>query len=127
MVYISTDYVFDGTNPPYREDATTGPLNKYGVLKRQGEVATLEADPNHGVLRIPILYGPVEYLAESAVTVLFEKLKKLQESEGDERMTVSDYEIRRPSHVNDIATICQKLVEQKLKVTFFLMEKVFND
>ena len=58
MIYISTDYVFDGTNPPYSEDATTGPL---GVLKRQGEVATLEADPNHSVLRIPILYGPVGY------------------------------------------------------------------
>ena len=30
MLYISTDYVFDGTQPPYKVDATPNPLNTYG-------------------------------------------------------------------------------------------------
>ena len=30
------------------------------------------------VLRIPVLYGDVEYLEESAVTVLFKNLKDVQ-------------------------------------------------
>lgn len=43
MVYISTDYVFDGTKPPYSETDITNPLNTYGKTKLQGEQVTLEA------------------------------------------------------------------------------------
>jgi dTDP-4-dehydrorhamnose reductase len=35
--YVSTDYVFDGTNPPYKEEDQTHPLNLYGKLKLEGE------------------------------------------------------------------------------------------
>jgi len=40
FVYISTDYVFDGTNPPYKSDAQTNPLSKYGKTKLKGEEVT---------------------------------------------------------------------------------------
>ena len=116
MMYISTDYVFDGSSPPYGEDDQTSPINTYGELKLDGETRTLSANPNHLVLRIPILYGPVEYLAESAVTVLFEKLKKQQSENAETNLEVSDYEIRRPAHVDDIAAICCQLVAAKHKV-----------
>ncbi len=43
MIYISTDYIFDGTKPPYTETDTPNPLNKYGKTKLQGEEVTLEA------------------------------------------------------------------------------------
>jgi dTDP-4-dehydrorhamnose reductase len=51
LVFFSTDYVFDGANGPYREDAAPAPLNVYGRSKLAGErlVATL---PRHAVLRI---------------------------------------------------------------------------
>lgn len=59
------------------------------------------------MLRIPILYGPVEYLNESAVTCLFTLLLDGKSS------LVSDYEIRYPSHVDDIALLCLQLIELK--------------
>lgn len=68
FLYISTDYVFDGCSPPYKPNDKPNPLNKYGQSKLDGENVTLEFLPNCGVLRVPILYGPVEYLHESAVT-----------------------------------------------------------
>lgn len=37
LVYISTDYVFDGLRGMYREDETTNPVNYYGYSKLQGE------------------------------------------------------------------------------------------
>jgi dTDP-4-dehydrorhamnose reductase len=37
FVYISTDYVFDGKNPPYKEKDEPNPLNLYGRLKLEGE------------------------------------------------------------------------------------------
>lgn len=46
MIYISTDYVFDGTKPPYSESDIPNPLNMYGKTKLQGEQVTLEANPS---------------------------------------------------------------------------------
>ncbi len=37
FVFISTDYVFDGKNPPYKEDDGVNPLNRYGELKLEAE------------------------------------------------------------------------------------------
>lgn len=41
MLYISTDYVFDGKSPPYAVDAVPNPLNLYGKTKLCGEEVTL--------------------------------------------------------------------------------------
>ena len=43
MLYISTDYVFDGTKPPYSAEDEPNPLNSYGQTKLDGEKVTLEA------------------------------------------------------------------------------------
>lgn len=68
MLYISTDYVFDGSSPPYKPLDETNPLNKYGKSKLAGEQVMQVYHPDGGILRVPILYGNVEYLKESAVT-----------------------------------------------------------
>ena len=40
LVYISTDYVFDGTkNEPYKPDDRPNPINNYGATKYEGEEA----------------------------------------------------------------------------------------
>ena len=43
FIYISTDYVFDGKNPPYKINDKTNPLNKYGFSKLSGETVTIAA------------------------------------------------------------------------------------
>ncbi|WP_282073111.1 SDR family oxidoreductase, partial [Janibacter hoylei] len=42
LVYISTDYVFDGSAPPYTTDDTPNPVNFYGRSKLAGEEAVLQ-------------------------------------------------------------------------------------
>jgi len=37
FIYISTDFVFDGTNPPYTEKSVPNPLSVYGASKYAGE------------------------------------------------------------------------------------------
>lgn len=44
VLYISTDYVFDGTKAPYQVDDKPNPLNKYGMMKYQGELAVMKAN-----------------------------------------------------------------------------------
>ena len=55
LIYISTDYVFDGTSPPYQVDDQPSPLNFYGESKLAGEQAIRQAYPQAIILRVPIL------------------------------------------------------------------------
>ena len=54
--YLMSDYVFDGTSPPYTPSSHTNPLQLYGRTKRDGEVAVLAVDSAKViVLRVPVL------------------------------------------------------------------------
>lgn len=57
LVYLSTDYVFDGTDGPYLEDAPLKPLSVYGEHKLEAEQAVLRDAPRPLVLRVTNVYG----------------------------------------------------------------------
>lgn len=58
LVYVSTDFVFDGQGTrPYREDDPVAPLSVYGQSKLAGERAVLEY-PGFAVARTSWLFGP---------------------------------------------------------------------
>ncbi|HWR12135.1 MAG TPA: SDR family oxidoreductase [Rectinemataceae bacterium] len=139
LLYISTDYVFDGSNPPYFPDSPVNPLNEYGKLKLEGEarVAAAMAEKAQGaaadtgsgaaagsgdgtgamtrvaakaaILRIPILYGPVEKLEESPVTELAALLKK------GEPCAVDDWASRYPLHVDDAAAGIETIMDAAMR------------
>ncbi|ORY95686.1 hypothetical protein BCR43DRAFT_515791 [Syncephalastrum racemosum] len=106
LIYISTDYVFDGTNPPYEVSDTPHPLNFYGESKLRGEEAVLAYPEQSLVLRVPILYGPTEYDGESAVNVLLGAVKNQGKS-----VQMDDFAQRYPTHVQDVARVLKDLAE----------------
>ncbi len=57
LVYISTDYVFDGKDGPYTEDAPVNPVSVYGKHKLLAEQLVLREIPDALVLRITNVYG----------------------------------------------------------------------
>ena len=58
VLYVSTDYVFDGTKgSPYVETDQTAPLSVYGRSKLAGEEATVTANSRSFVVRSSGLFG----------------------------------------------------------------------
>jgi len=54
MIYISTDFVFDGKNPPFDEESKPHPVGYYGQSKYEGE---LVIDNRAMIVRITYPYG----------------------------------------------------------------------
>ncbi|HSK50713.1 MAG TPA: dTDP-4-dehydrorhamnose reductase [Solirubrobacterales bacterium] len=58
VVYVSTDYVFDGAKgEPYVESDQPAPLSAYGRTKLAGEEATAAANKRHFIVRSAGIFG----------------------------------------------------------------------
>lgn len=57
FTFISTDYVFDGTSPPYKESDQPNPLNYYGQMKLAAEQWILDNLPRSVIVRTTNVYG----------------------------------------------------------------------
>jgi len=111
MLYLSTDYVFDGTDPPYAPADAPNPLNSYGRSKYEGELALWGATNRGTVLRVPLLYGPVESPDESPVTALI----GATEAGGE----IDDWQQRYPTFTPDLARVIRRMVELYRDDEFF--------
>ncbi|HEX7936853.1 MAG TPA: SDR family oxidoreductase [Paraburkholderia sp.] len=108
---LSTDYVFDGTHPPYRHDSQPAPLNAYGRSKLEGEHALTETTDLGCVLRLPLLYGPIVDWAESAVTSLVPAIAASASAQG--KAAVMDaWAIRYPTYTPDVAFVIRQMLER---------------
>lgn len=57
MIYISTDYVFDGKKKVYTEEDAPNPLHYYAKTKLEGERAVKEAEIDYAIARPSVIYG----------------------------------------------------------------------
>ena len=105
LLYLSTNYVFDGSAPPYEPEDEPNPLNDYGKGKLGGERAVIPASERNRVLRVPMLYGPSESLDESSVTVL---ARAFMHDEGPVLLDVR--QTRYPACTIDVAAAISGLI-----------------
>jgi dTDP-4-dehydrorhamnose reductase len=100
LVYMSTDYVFDGRKKrPYRENDKTGPLSVYGRSKLMGEQAVARTCKRHFVVRSSWLYG------RSGRNFVDTIRRKAQEQD---RIEVVEDQVGSPTWAGDL---CQPLLE----------------
>ncbi len=57
FIYISTDYVFDGTDNNYNEESKTNPLNYYGTSKLRAEERISNAGISYAIARTSLVFG----------------------------------------------------------------------
>ncbi|MEM5371555.1 SDR family oxidoreductase [Paraburkholderia azotifigens] len=113
VLSISTDYVFDGKAPPYRDDATPSPINAYGRSKLEGERALAETTDLGCVLRLPLLFGPIVDWQESAVTSLVPAIAASARTSPEVKPAVMDaWAIRYPTYTPDVAVVVRQLLER---------------
>src|SRR6478735_5730424 len=105
LVYVSTDYVFDGTtNKPYNEFSPTSPLGVYGKSKLAGEQFVRDLHSKFFIVRTSWVYG--KYGANFVKTML-----KLGE-ERKELSVVSD-QIGCPTYTLDLANAILELINSE--------------
>lgn len=106
LVQISTDFVFDGQDGPYREDARPNPVNFYGRSKMAAENAVRGAGLDKwAVVRTVLVYGTGEQLSRGNIVLwLIDKL-----SSGEPVHIVTDQH-RTPTYVVDLARGIERIV-----------------
>jgi len=75
VIFISSDYIFNGKNGPYNEDDLPHPVNYYGRSKLAAENILRGGDLDWAIVRTVVLYGVGVNVKSSFVTWLLEKLR----------------------------------------------------
>ena len=105
FIFLSTDFIFDGENGPYREEDEAAPLSIYGQSKLDGERVVQEAGLERwAIARTIILYGIAKGLSRSNV-VLWAK----SALEKGEPIKVVDDQWRMPTLAEDLADGCIRI------------------
>ncbi len=103
MVYVSTNYVFDGHKlGPYFEYDTPNPLSTYGLTKLFGERASRQVLARLYIVRTSWLYSKWR---KNFVTTLLDAAK-----EGGELRYVGD-QVSNPTYAKDLAAAIVRLTE----------------
>jgi len=102
IIHISTDFVFDGENGPYKEDDEPNPLSYYAWSKVESENIIKRSKADWSVLRTIIIYGVVDDAQRSNV-VLWTK----ESLEQGKKINVITDQYRSPTLAEDLAKACE--------------------
>jgi dTDP-4-dehydrorhamnose reductase len=113
LIHLSTDFIFDGENGPYTEEAEPNPLSYYGETKLESELILKKSSCRWAILRTIIVYGIVNDMSRSNI-VLWAKgaLEK-----GESIHVVND-QWRMPTLAEDLATCCLLAVKKNASGVF---------
>lgn len=102
MIYISTDYVFDGQGErPWNPDDERHPLNVYGQTKYEGELAVQELLEKYFIVRIAWVFG---VNGKNFVKTM------LRLAETNSRISVVNDQYGSPTYTYDLARLLVDMV-----------------
>jgi dTDP-4-dehydrorhamnose reductase len=117
MVYLSTDYVFDGEKrEPYLESDPPRPLNVYGHSKLRGEQYVQEWVKDSLIIRTQWLYGP---FGKNFVASI------LQQAREKEVLSIVDDQTGSPTYTGDLARAICELIQFDVRGIFHVANSDF--
>lgn len=103
MIYISTDYVFDGTGTrPWEPDDERNPLNVYGQTKYEGELAVEKYLSKYYIVRIAWVFG---VNGKNFIKTM------LNLGKTHDKLTVVNDQIGTPTYTYDLARLLVDMAE----------------
>jgi dTDP-4-dehydrorhamnose reductase len=108
LVYVSTDYVFDGEKGNYKEQDKPNPINYYGVTKFEGESQVVQHCKNYTILRTSVLYGWHPW-KQNFATWTINQLKQNKE------LTVVEDHYNTPTLADNLAEMALEAVQKDLR------------
>lgn len=103
MIYLSTDYVFDGEGTrPWEPDDERHPLNVYGQTKYEGEIAVEKYLEKYFIVRIAWVFG---VNGKNFIKTM------LKLSETHDTLTVVDDQVGSPTYTYDLARLLVDMLE----------------
>jgi len=112
LIYVSTDYVFDGEKGLYKEEDKPNPINYYGYTKLKGEEFVKEHVEDWCIARTSVIYGWGPAHKQNFATWLISNLK-----EGREVRVLIDQYVS-PTFNTNLAEMLLDIAERKITGIF---------
>ena len=114
LVYVSTDYVFDGERGNYREHDRVNPVNVYGRSKLLGEEEVAQKAGGFCIARTSVVFGWGRKHRPNFATWVYEKLRV-----GEKINVVTD-QYATPTLSSDLARMLVEVAERRMNGTYHL-------
>jgi len=120
FVFVSTDYVFDGTKGPYREDDRSCPLNLYGGLKLEAEEWIKSNLKDYLIVRTTNIFGwDPQTVTPNYMMQFYRSLKQ------GNAFNAPSFLWGNPTYAPDLAEAIFELTEKKARGLFHVVGSSF--
>ncbi|HHP7241340.1 MAG TPA: SDR family oxidoreductase [Cyclobacteriaceae bacterium] len=113
LTHLSTDFIFDGKNGPYREEDKPNPISFYGESKLASEQVLLESSIEGAIVRTVLVYGIVPNMSRSNIILWVKK-----SLEDGKTLNIVDDQWRTPTLAEDLAEGCFLIAKQRAQGIF---------
>ena len=118
LCHVSTDFIFDGKDGPYNEEAEGNPISFYGWSKYAAERVVMSSSLQWAIARTVLVYGIAHDMSRSNI-ILWVK-KSLED--GKIIKVVTD-QFRSPTLAEDLATGCALIAKRQATGIFNISGK----
>jgi dTDP-4-dehydrorhamnose reductase len=118
LIYISTDFVFDGEKGNYNEEDDLNPINWYGFTKMEAESIVETSEMPWSIVRTCLVYGNV---LQGTRTNIISWVRESLEA-GKDIKVVSD-QVRTPTYVADLARGIVLIIKKNATGVFHIAGK----
>ncbi|MCF7885493.1 MAG: SDR family oxidoreductase [Candidatus Marinimicrobia bacterium] len=112
LIFTSTDMVYSGQSPIYKEDDQINPVNKYGQTKAAAEKTIQKNCQNFVILRLALMHGRGIYKRNYSSEWLETDLRKKQKDCESEPIGLYTDQYRSMISVKNVAMVLKELIEK---------------
>ncbi len=115
MIFISSDFVFDGKKGDYTEEDSTSPVSYYGETKVEAEKSILELNIGATIVRTALVFGCDEHLSRPNIA-----LKVIDHLKNGKPYKLPFDQFRTPTNAEELADALIKLAEKRVGGIFHI-------